>query len=58
MGLRQLSGEVELPLEDPVVADRTRAHPIARRIWERLVDEHDAQVAESTIRQYVRAARP
>lgn len=30
----------------------------ARRIWERLVDEHDAEVAESTIRQYVRAAKP
>jgi transposase len=30
----------------------------ARRVWERLVDEHDAAVAESTIRQYVRAAKP
>jgi hypothetical protein len=30
----------------------------ARRVWERLVDEHDAGVAESTIRQYVRAAKP
>ena len=30
----------------------------ARRIWERLVDEHGAEVAESTIRQYVRAAKP
>lgn len=30
----------------------------ARRVWERLVDEHDADVAESTIRQYVRAAKP
>lgn len=30
----------------------------ARRIWERLVDKHDADVAELTIRQYVRAAKP
>lgn len=29
----------------------------ARRVWQRLVDEHDAQVGESTVRRYVAEAR-
>lgn len=37
-------------------APRKQRHT-ARRIWERLVDEHGAQVAESTVREYVRELR-
>lgn len=37
-------------------APRKQRHT-ARRIWERLVDEEGADVAESTVRRYVRACR-
>ena len=37
-------------------APRKQRHT-ARRIWERLVDEHGADVAESTVRRYVRECR-
>ena len=37
-------------------APRKQRHT-ARRIWERLVDEQGASVAESTVRRYVRACR-
>ncbi len=37
-------------------APRKQRHT-ARRVWERLVDEHAADVAESTVRRYVRACR-
>ena len=37
-------------------APRKQRHT-ARRVWERLVDEHHADVAESTVRRYVRACR-
>lgn len=37
-------------------APRKQRHT-ARRVWERLVDEHGADVAESTVRRYVRACR-
>ena len=37
-------------------APRKQRHT-ARRIWQRLVDEHGAEVAESTVRQYVRARK-
>ena len=37
-------------------APRKQRHT-ARRIWERLVDEQGADVAESTVRRYVRACR-
>ncbi len=41
---------------------RTRTCPrkqrhTARRVWQRLVEEHDAEVGESTVRRYVRDAR-
>ncbi len=37
-------------------APRKQRHT-ARRIWQRLVDEHGADVAETTVRQYVRARK-
>ena len=37
-------------------APRKQRHT-AKRIWQRLVDEHGADVAESTVRQYVRARK-
>src|SRR4051794_38410973 len=40
-----------------LAAPRKQRHT-ARRIWQRLVDEHQAVVAESTVREYVRDARP
>lgn len=43
-------------LTDDQEAPRKQRHT-ARRIWERLVDEHAADVAESTVRRYVRTCR-
>ena len=43
-------------LEADREAPRKQRHT-ARRVWERLVDEHDARVAESTVRRYVVLAR-
>jgi transposase len=43
-------------LEADREAPREQRHT-ARRIWRRLVDEHGADVAESTVGQYVRARR-
>jgi transposase len=43
-------------LTEDAVAPRKQRHT-ARRIWERLVDEQGADVAESTVRRYVRACR-
>src|ERR1700683_317617 len=43
-------------LEGDRVAPRKQRHT-ARRIWSRLVDEHGADVAESTVRQYVRTRK-
>lgn len=43
-------------LEADRQAPRTQRHT-ARRIWQRLVAEHGAQVAETTVRDYVRARR-
>ena len=43
-----------------LVADREaprKQRHTARRIWQRLVEEHGAEVAEVTVRQYVRARR-
>jgi len=43
-----------------LVADRTaprKQRHTARRVWERLVEEEGARVAESTVRDYVRAAK-
>jgi transposase len=37
-------------------APRKQRHT-ARRIWQRLVDEHGAEVAETTVREYVRRRR-
>jgi len=37
-------------------APRKQRHT-ARRVWQRLVDEHDAVVGESTVRRYVAAAK-
>ena len=43
-------------LEGDVLVHRKQRHT-ARRIWERLVDEEAADVAESTVRRFVREAR-
>jgi transposase len=43
-------------LADDADAPRKQRHT-ARRIWEHLVDEHGANVAESTVRRYVRDCR-
>ena len=43
-------------LVDDRTAPRKQRHT-ARRVWQRLVDEHDAQVGESTVRRYVAEAR-
>lgn len=43
-------------LEADRSAPRKQRHT-ARRVWERLVDEHGAQVAERTVRAYVAGAR-
>lgn len=43
-------------LTDDQKAPRKQRHT-ARRIWERLVDEHGADVAESSVRRYVRECR-
>ena len=43
-------------LEADRAAPRKQRHT-ARRIWRRLVDEHGADVAESTVRQYVRGRK-
>ena len=43
-----------------LIEDRTaprKQRHTARRIWERLLDEHGARVAESTVREYVRELR-
>jgi hypothetical protein len=43
-------------LEADREAPRKQRHT-ARRVWQRLVDEHHAQVGESTVRRYVAEAR-
>jgi transposase len=43
-------------LEADRTAPRKQRHT-ARRVWRRLVDEHGAQVAERTVREYVAARR-
>jgi len=43
-------------LTDDLKAPRKQRHT-ARRIWERLLDEHGATVAESTVREWVRELR-
>lgn len=34
-----------------------KQHHTARRVWQRLVDEHRADVGESTVRRYVAEVR-
>jgi transposase len=43
-------------LEADRVLPRKQRHT-ARRVWQRLVDEHDADVGESTVRRYVKVVR-
>jgi transposase len=43
-------------LEADLDAPRKQRHT-ARRVWQRLVEEHGAEVGESTVRRYVKAAR-
>lgn len=47
-------------IDEILIADRQaprKQRHTARRIWRRLVDEHGAQVAERTVREYVAAKR-
>ena len=48
---------VDAWLTADLTAPRKQRHT-ARRIWQRLVDEHRARVAESTVREYVPVAKP
>ncbi len=53
-------GPYQKMIDGWLVADRTaprKQRHTARRVWERLVEEHDVKVAESTVRDYVRAAK-
>jgi transposase len=43
-------------LEADVEAPRKQRHT-ARQVWQRLIDEHQAEVGESTVRRYVAEAR-
>ena len=43
-------------LEEDQKWPRKQRHT-ARRVWQRLVDEHDADVGESTVRRYVKTVR-
>jgi transposase len=43
-------------LEEDRVAPRKQRHT-ARRVWQRLVDEHGAEIGESTVRRYVTEVR-
>ncbi len=43
-------------LEADRLLPRKQRHT-ARRVWQRLVDEHDADVGESTVRKYVKVVR-
>jgi transposase len=43
-------------LEDDRRAPRKQQHT-AKRVWSRLVDEHGAEVAQTTVRDYVRARK-
>jgi transposase len=52
-GYRQI---VDAWLEADREAPRKQRHT-AKRIWQRLVDEHGAEVAETTVREYVRARK-
>jgi transposase len=50
------AGTIRRWLTEDRVVHRKQRHT-ARRIWERLVDEQGADVAESTVRRYVRECR-
>ncbi|MCA1699936.1 MAG: IS21 family transposase [Actinobacteria bacterium] len=55
----KLGGYREL-IDSWLVADREaprKQRHTARRVWQRLVEEHGAEVGESTVRDYVRARR-
>jgi len=54
--LGQWKPVVDRWLEDDRKAPRKQRHT-ARRVWQRLVAEHDAQVGESTVRRYVAEVR-
>ncbi|WP_426940165.1 hypothetical protein [Pseudarthrobacter sp. S6] len=43
-------------LKQDLVAPRKQRHT-AQRIFDRLIDEHQAEVSYSTVRQYVKARR-
>lgn len=47
---------IEAWLDADRLLPRKQRHT-ARRVWQRLVDEHDADVGESTVRKYVKVVR-
>jgi transposase len=53
-------GSFRAVIDEWLIADREaprKQRHTAKRIWQRLVDEHGADVAEVTVRQYVRARK-
>ena len=59
-GRRRSSARIGRSIDAWLEADREaprKQRHTARRIWQRLVDEHGAEVAETTVRDYVRARR-
>lgn len=53
-------GPFRVLIDSWLVADREaprKQRHTARRVWQRLVEEHGAEVAESTVREYVRRRR-
>ena len=53
-------GEYRELIDEWLLADREaprKQRHTAKRVWERLVSEHGAEVAETTVREYVRRRR-
>jgi hypothetical protein len=51
---------MEVDIDEWLESDRSaprRQRHTARRVWQRLVEEHQAQVDESTVRRYVTEVR-
>jgi transposase len=55
--LNQVSGWIDVMLREDLQAPRKQQHT-ARRIFDRLVDEHDASVSYSYVAKYVNRRRP
>lgn len=55
--LHAVRGRIDAMLREDLAAPR-KQRQTATRIWNRLLDEHDAQVGYPTVRDYVRMRRP